>query len=416
MNLTEKKNLAEVLADLDDFETMSSIEDPLLVDSSASIRGIIRQKEATGDWAEALQHYERVRVHRLDGPVHRNPLTQYGALRCMLKLGQLERVNEIVSASLSLEDVDSSSAISIAVEASWRLGRWDSLEDLVDAKGTSSIDSDDLYQVSLGRIMLGLSKKDLGLVTKGIASARGALMEGLSSAAPEGYVRAYDHIVRLQSLREIEDASDLVCAKNPTMNLDEWAGLEAGCGWDRRLDFVSPSGAATVINTRLALARLRGDSALFLNMGKRARKNGLDIIATDAFDQAKKAFDRVDSKSCSALNDFSSTLRMQRAKLKHGTGQISTALEMLRQDVERMAHLDEDSLRLPAVSHDKQAIESALGSDESKMIDVRSLLQSTRWMVEGGSMHNFDDIRARFDTIHLLEPKWEKGKSANFIS
>jgi hypothetical protein len=417
MNLTK-----EVLADLNDYETMSSIEDhTLLVDPSARVRGSIRQKEATGDWEGALQDYER--AQQLDGPVHRNPLTQRGALRCMLKLGRLEsvigQVNGIMSPRSSSEDVDISNAIPIAVEASWRLGRWESLAELVDVKGTSSIDSDGFHQVSLGHVMLGLHTKDLVSVTTGLKSARGALMEGLSSVARESYGRAYDHIVRLQSLREIEDASDFVCAEDSTMNLSEWAGLEAGCGWDRRLDFVSPSGATTVLNTRLALARLRGDSAfegsLFLNMGKRARKNGLYNIATNAFAQAEAAFDSVDSKSGSALNDFSSTLRMQIAKLRHDTGESSMALRMLGQeDVERMAHLDETALRLAAVNHVKRTMASALGSVESKMIDgfVQSVLQSTRWMVEGG-LKGGAEIMARFRIIHRLAPNWEKGKSAN---
>jgi hypothetical protein len=147
MNLTK-----EVLADLNDYETMSSIEDhTLLVDPSARIRGSIRQKEATGDWEGALQDYER--AQQLDGPVNRNPLTQRGALRCMLKLGRLEsvigQVNGIMSPRSSSEDVDISNAIPIAVEASWRLGRWESLAELVDVKGTSSIDSNGFHQVSL---------------------------------------------------------------------------------------------------------------------------------------------------------------------------------------------------------------------------------------------------------------------------
>jgi hypothetical protein len=152
-------------------------------------------------------------------------------------------------------------------------------------------------------------------------------------------------------------------------------------------------------------------------MGKRARKNGLYNIATNAFSQAEAAFDSVDSKSSSALNDFSSTLRMQVAKLRHDTGESSMALRMLGQeDVERMAHLDETALRLAAVNHVKRTMASVLGSVESKLIDgfVRSVLQSTRWMVEGG-LKGGAEIMARFRIIHRLAPNWEKGKSANYI-
>jgi hypothetical protein len=149
-------------------------------------------------------------------------------------------------------------------------------------------------------------------------------------------------------------------------------------------------------------------------MGKRARKNGLYNIATNAFAQAEAAFDSIGSESRSGLNDFSSTLRMQVAKLRHDTGESSMALRMLGQeDVERMADLDEPSLRLAAVSHVKRTVASTLGSVESKMIDgfVRSVLQSTRWMVEGG-LKGGTEIMARFRIIHRLAPGWEKGKSA----
>jgi len=419
MNLTK-----EVLSSLNDYETTAALEeDSFLIDPSIRVRDSIRQKEATGDWEGALQDYER--AQQLDGLVHRNPLTQRGALRCMLQLGRLEsvlsQVNGIMSPRASSEDLDIANAIPIAVEASWRLGRWDSLSELVEVKGASNIDSDGSYEVSLGHVMLGLHTKNLEYVDSSLKCARCALMEGLSSVARESYSRAYDHVVKLQSLREIEDAAELVCADKSVVDFGDWVGLEEGCGWDRRLDFVAPCGATTVINTRLALTRLRGDSAfegsLFLNMGKRARKSGLYNIATNAFAQAEAAFDSIDPEHHTGLDDFSSTLRMQVAKLKHDMGESSTALRLLGQnDVERMVDLDESALRLAAINHVKRTKGTTQGSDESKIIDgfVRSVLQSTRWMIEGG-LKGGTEIMGRFRIIHRLAPNWEKSKSRNDV-
>jgi hypothetical protein len=246
-------------------------------------------------------------------------------------------------------------------------------------------------------------------------------MEGLSSVARESYSRAYDHIIKLHSLREIEDAAGILCSNDATLTLGECA--DTTWGWDRRLDFVSSTGATPVINTRLALARLQGDTAfegsLFLNMGKRARKSGLYNIATNAFAQAEAAFDSIDPERRAGYSDFSSSLQMQIAKLKHDSGESSIALRMLGQeDVERMIELDEPSLKAAAIRHaQSQIMTTPHGIDEKRLIDgfVRSVLQSTRWMVEGG-LKGGAEITSRFRIIHRLAPEWEKGKVPKLIS
>lgn len=407
--------MKDVLASLNDYETMSALaDDDVWASPQTRARDSIRQKEALRDWQGALHDYERAQQLNLH-----DPSLRFGVLRCLLELGHFESVLQQVNSTSRQRSTSHISNVSsatdttpLAVEASWRLGRWEALSDLVEFGKAGTSGPDALYQVALGEAMLHVERKDFPGVCSSLRYARCAVMDGLSSVARESYTRAYDHVVRLQALREIEDVSDLLCSQKST-ELGELA-LDAGFCWDRRLDLVSSSGATTIINSRLALARLAGDAAfegsLFLHIGKRGRKSGLLSAAANSFAQAEAAL------SCIELDKkaiFTSSLQLQFAKLKHDCGESSMALRMLGQeDIETMADLDNDNL---VATSFRRVVENLgidqHGMDEKKIMEVfvRSALQSTRWMIEGG-LKGGAEIIARFRIIHRVAPCFEKGK------
>lgn len=417
-NCTESDGtlMKDVLASLNDYETMSSLgDDDFGTSPSTRVKDSIRQKEALRDWQGALQDYERAQQLNVE-----DPSLQLGSLHCLLELGHfesvLQQVNGINSRSTTSTSLGSG-AVPLAVEASWRLGRWETLSELVETKGIALGDPEGLYQVSLAQTMLNVHKHDLPAVQASLRKSRCAAMEKLCSVARESYSRAYEHIVRLQVLREIEDISELLCSRSPP-SLGELTNNMNYC-WDRRLDLVSSSGATTIMNTRLALARLAGDSAfegsLFLRMGKRARKSGLHGIAANSFAQAEAALTCIAPDQRSTLKSF---LRMQFAKLKHDCGESSFALRILGQeDIETMGSLNDKELVAESVRRVVKVlgVEERCSMDEQEIIDVfvRCALQSTRWMIEGG-LKGGGEIMARFRTIHRVSPKWEKGKKMQF--
>lgn len=429
--------IKDVLARLDDCETMvgigggSFLATPLL-----QVKDSIRQKEAAGNFQAALQDYERALQVASIGD--RDSDLQRGVLQCLLELGQFESVLNQV-AGLIQKDADLASTKSFAVEAAWRLGRWQTLAGLIenevdkDMPG-ANFDCYDTYQLSTGKAMLGIQRRETSKVLSAIRSGREVLLQNLSIFARESYARSYPEIVRLQCLRELENATEILCQDSNACNftLDEIAHstLTDGWAWDGRLDLATSRGASSVISTRVALARLSGDSvlegSLFLNIGKRARKNGLFSIAENFFSQAEAAFSSIPPNKLYTnpkLGMLMDATRVQVAKLKHETGESTIALKMLGQEgvhraFEQMLPQIQNAPKIQeiAVNYERQRITEVQGLSTSVTENKQTLtnrfasriLRLTQWTVEGG-LKGGSEITGRFEIIHKLAPKWEKG-------
>ena len=403
--------LKDVLASLNDYETIASLADDNVWDTpNERARDSIRQKEARHDWQGALHDYERAQQLRVDDSSMRS-----GILKCLLELGHfdsvLQQVKCIKSVCDQVQTNDISNAVPLAVEAAWRLGRWETLSELVEVETADTLEPDATYQVHVGKALLCLHSKRPESALLSLAHARSAVMDGLGNVARESYSRSYGHVVKLQAIREIEDVTNVLCSNEPTY-IDQFTN-DSNLSWNRRLELVSSIGATSIMNTRLVLARLSRDTAfegsLFLQMGKRARKNGLFVEAGNAFSQAEAALRCVDGKKTAKLK---SSLQLQIAKLKYESGESSIALRMLGQDdIEAMGTLREDQLVAKSC---KRTLESLgiidHGMDEKEVLNifVRSALQSTRWMIDGG-LKEGAEIVARFRIIHCLAPNFEKG-------
>lgn len=308
-----------------------------------------------------------------------------------------------------------SAAIPLGVEAAWRLGRWEKLSELVSKKFSLEIDSEAAYRLSMGRIMLGFHDKNPKMIASELVKARTAVMENLSSSAREGYGRSYDNIVSLHSLREIEDASEVLCKEDDQRDLAEFSNDPGGGSWDNRLSILSSVATTPVMNIRLALARLAGDpyleSSLFLNLGKRARKAGLYGIASNAFAQAEAALGgiSVEARADAAI----CTLKIQLAKLKYETGDTASALRLLGlEKLEDLADLNASQITNAAstlVGHMVRKDAPHIGDEASINVFVRSALLSTKWYIDGG-LKPCSEIMNRFRVIHRASPNWEKGK------
>lgn len=402
-----------ILAELQDYETMGALEqnasDPL-----SSARDSIRFKEAKGDWSGALPDYERALQLSSDGP--RDPALQRGCLRCLLELGQYESVLNQVNGILYTASARNEAAVDLVlpmgVEAAWRLGRWDTLSELVTTGNDLQTKPDTQFQQSVGRVMLGIHQKQISHVELELHKARSAMMGLLSSSARESYSRAYEHVVQLQSLREIEDVAPVLC-NGPTVDMME---VTAGLGWHRRLELVSSSGMRSLAKSRLALSRLAKDEAmegsLFLLLGQQARKSRLFDLAATCFSQAEAVLNS--SKQGRLMeSDTAKQLQLQVSKLKHACGESSVALRILSayDDIESAAGVDEE--RFASELTRRMSLPSREGTaiiDKQAMgVFVRAALQSTLWMIDGG-LKSSAQVMRRFQVIHRIAPDWERGK------
>lgn len=438
--------LKDVLARLDDCETMVAIGgDSFSINPLLQVRDSIRRKEASGDFVGALQDYERALQLQTVGV--RDPNLEKGVLQCLLELGHFEsvlsQVGGLVHGVSKESKSDISGITSFAVEAAWRLGRWDTLSALVENEVVNSEERLDtnLHQISVGKVMLGLHRKDKDTVTSALAMSRASIMEDLSSGARESYSRSYANIVQLHCVRELENAADILCLEHndSPFTLEELARStsDEGWAWDGRLNLATSHGASSVISTRVALARLCGEAglegSLFLSVGKRARKKRLYSIAETLFSKAQAAFTSIPASEVtrnSKLGNLIDSTRVQVAKLKHESGESALALKILGHESvqstfnQMLTEIDHaEALKKMAVDYERQQLGilstsvTAAQNDDHSLTDrfARRLLRLTQWTVEGG-LKGGSEITRRYRIIHKLAPEWEKGESISLCS
>jgi len=457
--------MKDILADLNNYETMAALDEVHSSNTKPEERTMesIRQNEAAGNWEGALRDYERAQQLRGCAGEDSEFKLKLGALRSLLHLGQFDSVlNQVNGISHSLPGEEWSDehrlqlvkAKSLAIEAAWKLGRWNALSKIMDDVDQQFVDKnigvDGRYQVAQGRAMLGIHSKTPITVAKAVQTARRAVMESLSRVARESYGRAYNEIVKLQCLREIEDASVLLCsrdASNPMtfLELTKSEGSD-GWAWDRRLEMTGNAGA--VVETRLGLARLAKDSMfegklavvvcnvhriidktislsltfchlhaqgiLFLSRGTRARKNGQFNIAADAFAQCETIFDSIMSDAKGGKNDevagLLGTTRMELAKMMHESGQSTAALKLLgHDDIQRVVDVGSDTATAKKLVLEMEVPSVQQSEDIIIQRFADRVLQSTEWIVEGG-LKDGGEIIKRFEIVNKLAPKMEKGK------
>lgn len=425
------KVMKNILVKLNDWETLAALdENNLSADPLERTLDSIRTSEASGDWDKALRDYER--AQQLNYSSGEDSQIQRGLLNCLLELGQFESVLKQVKGithPVNGTQLDSTYAKPYAIEAAWRLGRWDTLDDLLNSRELrseqcSSLDSEGTYQTFKGDAMLRLKGKSPDAVSKAIGTSRQAVMDRLAIVAREGYTRAYPLVVQLQSLREIEDATPFLCEIEEDRSTSFTALTNSdsldGLSWERRLQVLSSSGASRLIHTRLALARLAGDASLevslFLEVGRKARKNGLFNIAADSFAQAEAGFQKIlptegTEGGKHRVEDFKEKVRLELAKLTHGCGQSGIALKMLGDDhIQSLIQLSDTKAKTKSILSRERSVlvsKSDLSDDDIIKRYTERALQSTQWMVEGG-LKGGAEIKARFQLICEVAPNLEK--------
>ncbi len=425
-----------VLSNLNDFETLNVIgETSYLVNPLLQVTDSIQWKEASGDFEGALRDYDRAtQARRFCHPTVESGI-ENGELDCMLELGRFESVLSFATAEGRY--IDEISTKAIAAEAAARLGRWDQLSKFVSENETNGIEfcPRDAYRQATGKAMLCLRDRSWELLGASLRTARNAVMDSLSSVARESYSRAYTDIARLQSIRELEDAGAFFRSGDgrkglPLREIVE-STLPDGWAWKGRLNLTTPRAASSIMNTRVAIARLGKDpvmeTSLLLDIGKQACDNGMHTAAENFFSQAEAVLsmipdsrDDVNSNLDSLLND----VRVQYASLKKESGENLLGLKiighaMVQNALVEMNRNKEDIgfMKKIAVKYERERVEKTFGKvisvgSDRKLIDrfTNRLLRLTQWTVEAG-MQSGNEIMESFQTVIKLSPQWEKGKS-----
>ncbi|KFD55349.1 hypothetical protein M513_03689 [Trichuris suis] len=155
--------------------------------------------EKLHDWEKALEAYDRKQeLHPKDMDI------TLGRMRCLEALGEWGKLSNIVKDNWSsCEPRYKQTVARIAAAAAWGLGQWDSMDDYVSVMNRSSVDGC-FYQA-----VLAVQKRNFSDAQVCIDTARDLIDTELTAMVSESYSRAYESMVTVQMLSELEEAIEV---------------------------------------------------------------------------------------------------------------------------------------------------------------------------------------------------------------
>jgi len=153
--------------------------------------------ESVGRLSDASVCYEHAIRSEPDNLVFRR-----GLLCNQLALGELNLTLNLASGMISDHPSWSSELNACRIEAAWRLGQWEKLQQYVGTETTTVS-----WNTGLGKLLLAAKVKDEAAFCSQLDMLRLEEMAPLSAASMEAgsYQRGYEHIVRLHMLNELEE-------------------------------------------------------------------------------------------------------------------------------------------------------------------------------------------------------------------
>uniref|UniRef100_A0A673C7W2 Serine/threonine-protein kinase ATR n=1 Tax=Sphaeramia orbicularis TaxID=375764 RepID=A0A673C7W2_9TELE len=161
-----------------------------------SLREQILEHESIGLLRDATACYDRAIQLESDQIGH-----YHGVMTSMLGLGQLSTVITQVNGVLANKPQWKSELNTYRVEAAWKLGQWDLLEDYLSSDCLSSN-----WGIRLSQLLLAAKKQDTDTFYEKLKVVRKEQVVPLSAASYEcgTYQRGYEYIIRLHMLSELE--------------------------------------------------------------------------------------------------------------------------------------------------------------------------------------------------------------------
>ncbi|XP_057715300.1 serine/threonine-protein kinase ATR [Corythoichthys intestinalis] len=335
-----------------------------------SLREQILEHESIGLLQDATACYDRAIQLESDQIGH-----FHGVMTSLLGLGQLSTVITQVNGVLADKHQWTSELNAYRVEAAWKLGKWDLLEDYLSSDLQSST-----WGVRLGQLLLAAKKQDNAAFFDKLKLVRKEQVVPLSAASYEcgTYQRGYEYIVRLHMLSELEHTF--------TEGSSAPALSKLPSHWSDRLEMTQNSFRAKepILALRRALLSLQSKpinqklvGECWLQSARVARKAGHHQTAFNAL--------------LNAENTYLAELLTEKAKWLWSKGDVHQALIVLQKGVAQ-CFPDENP---PSDPHHRQT-------------KGRAMLLVGRFMEETANFESNAIMKAYKDVTTLL-PEWEDG-------
>ncbi|CAB1433197.1 unnamed protein product [Pleuronectes platessa] len=344
-----------------------------------SLREQILEHESIGLLRDATACYDRAIQLESDQIGH-----YHGVMTSMLGLGQLSTVITQVNGVLANKQQWKSELNTYRVEAAWKLGKWDLLEDYLPSSERKDRHSS-TWGVRLGQLLLSAKKQDAETFYEKLKLVRKEQVVPLSAASYEcgTYQRGYEYLVRLHMLSELEHTFTELqkqrehSAPSPSQLPPHWSD---------RLEMTQNSFRAKepILAFRRALLSLGSESVCkelvgecWLQSARVARKAGHHQTAFNAL--------------LNAENTHLAELVTEKAKWLWSKGDVHQALIVLQKGVDQCFPEDE-SLTDPRILQTKG----------------KAMLLVGRFMEETANFESNAIMKAYKDVTNLL-PEWEDG-------
>uniref|UniRef100_A0A8C4H2M5 Serine/threonine-protein kinase ATR n=1 Tax=Dicentrarchus labrax TaxID=13489 RepID=A0A8C4H2M5_DICLA len=327
-----------------------------------SLREQILEHESIGLLRDATACYDRAIQLESDQIGH-----YHGVMTSMLGLGQLSTVITQVNGVLASKHQWKSELNTYRVEAAWKLGQWDLLEDYLSSDRQSST-----WGVRLGQLLLSAKKEDAETFYKRLKLVRKEQVVPLSAASYEcgTYQRGYEYIVRFVCVCLFLESAMFLCQPPH---------------WSDRLEMTQNSFRAKepILALRRALCLLCRPTSkelvgeCWLQSARVARKAGHHQTAFNAL--------------LNAENAHLAELVTEKAKWLWSKGDVHQALIVLQKGVAQCFPDDQPVM-----------------DPRSLQTKGKAMLLVGRFMEETANFESNAIMKAYKDVTNLL-PEWEDG-------
>lgn len=399
-------HLMEIYSCLDEPDGLSGLS---CLSKSLRLQDQLLMNKKAGNWADVLTSCEQA-LQMEPTSVQRHS----DVLNCLLNMCHLQAMVTHVDGLVSRIPQYKKAWCMQGVQAAWRLGRWDLMDEYLsgaedDSLVCSSSESNASFDLNVAKILQAMMKRDHFSVAEKIALTKQSLIAPLAAAGMDSYTRAYPFVVKLHFLRELEDFHSLLGDDSfleKSFHLDDPAFSKLVDNWENRLRITQSSLWAR--EPLLAFRRLIfGASGLGAQVGNCWLQYSKLCRLAGHFETANRAI--LEAQASGAPN-----VHMEKAKLLWSTRRSDGAIAVLQQSLLNMpvevlgaaaissiTSLSLVPLNPPPVVCESQAL------NENRDI-AKTLLLYSRWTHYTGQKQK-EDVISLYTRVRELQPKWEKG-------
>ncbi|EFA75155.1 protein kinase [Heterostelium album PN500] len=377
--------LLKIYHDLNDIDGLAGLA---ALRTKSTVDEKIMEFESNGSWNDAFVYYTNA-ANNDPG----NYIFKLGKLKSMFHLGHYDTVltlaeglkkeagnynnnnnlDGINSSIITGDDNPISKYNSFAVQAAWRLSKWDMVESILQQPYDSN------FEVSIGQILMALYHRNEHDFNMHLYQARLDLTQYISAASLDSLDRCYPYLTQLHILRDIETSWKLHDKNEESNIINEL---------NDRFKLVQP-----LTKIREPILTVQRVIYEIFDQRHETSKNWLQIAK----------YSRHERKFENALNALlapkiieDKPYIIEKAKLCFAKGQTNEAINILAQEVGSAASTQQHSS-----SKDQQ--QQQKNSSDSHSVKMHLLL--AKWKQQCGSSHS--ELLIHFKQASLY--KWEKG-------